>query len=30
MNFRNSKKIAEQQERIIDLAQNLAILKSKD
>ena len=29
MNFRNSKRIAEQQEKIIDLAQNIAILKEK-
>ena len=28
--FRNSKRIAEQQEKIIELAQELAILKSKD
>ncbi len=30
MNFRNSKKIAEQQEKIIELAQELAILKEKN
>lgn len=30
INFRNSKRIAEQQEKIIELAQNLAILKSKE
>ena len=30
MNFRNSKKISEQQIIIIELAQNLAILKSKE
>lgn len=29
MIFRNSKKISEQQEKIIELAQNLAILKEK-
>lgn len=29
INFRNSKKIAEQQEKIIELAQNLSILKNK-
>ncbi len=30
INFRNSKKIAEQQEKIIELAQRLAILESKN
>ncbi|MBQ7141168.1 MAG: DUF2304 domain-containing protein [Bacilli bacterium] len=30
INFRNSQKIAEQQEKIIELAQNLALLKSKE
>ena len=29
INFRNSKKIAEQQEKIIELAQNVAILKNE-
>lgn len=29
INFRNSKKISEQQEKIIELAQNVAILKSE-
>lgn len=29
INFRNSKRIAEQQEKITDLAQNIAILKEK-
>lgn len=29
MNFRNSKRIAEHQEKIIELAQNVAILKEK-
>lgn len=29
INFRNSRKIAEQQEKIIELAQNLSLLKSK-
>lgn len=29
INFRNSRKIEEQQEKIIELAQNLAILKEK-
>ena len=30
INFRNSQKISEQQEKIIELAQNLALLKSKE
>lgn len=30
VNFRNSKRIAEQQEKIIELAQNIAILKEKE
>lgn len=30
INFRNSKRIAEQQEKIIDLAQHIAILESGD
>lgn len=30
MIFKNSKRISEQQEKIIELAQNLAILKEKD
>lgn len=30
MNFRSSKKIAEQQEKIIELAQHIAILESKN
>ncbi len=30
INFRNSKKIAEQQEKIIELAQQVAILKEKN
>lgn len=29
MNFRNSKKIAQQQEKIIELAQNLSIIKDE-
>ena len=29
INFRNSRKIAEQQEKIIELAQNLAIVKNR-
>lgn len=30
INFRNSKRIAEQQEKIIELGQNIAILKEKN